>query len=227
MGRLTFNIGMALMVVTLSSCAKEPITSWNSPRLLAAKQEWDALLKSPPKEPGVSKNNKLIKMQQQILGKTLSREDMRNLATTSRELPDHEGDPNAFEVEVLSYIAARFIETGDREGLVTLLSNRFVEYIGPNLSTTRYLLRCPQRALKDPILVLGEAYSRSKAPEVKTQIAQVVRRGFDGCDIAGKDDDEFVVNAMQWYEKNKNHLVPRDPARFGKSFFEDNRTPKK
>jgi hypothetical protein len=218
---------MTLMAVALSSCAKEPITSWNSPRLLAAKQEWDALLKNPPKEHGVSKNNKLIKMQQQILCKALSSEDMRNLATTSNELPDDEGDPNAFEVGVLSYMAARFIEAGGRESLVTLLSNRFVEFIGPALTTARYLQRCPSMAIKDPILVLGEAYARSKSPKVRLQIAQVVRTGFDGCGIVANDDDEFVTSAMQWYKTNKHHLSPRDPARLDDLFFEDDRTPEK
>jgi hypothetical protein len=197
--------------------------------MLAAKQEWDSLRKNPPKEvgPGSSKNDKLIEMQQDLLRKTLSGGDMRRLAATCGTLPTDEKNPNAFEVNVLPYMVAAFIEAGDREGLVTLLSNRFVEYIGPELSTARYLLRCPKRALKDPILVLGEAYSRSKAPEVRLQIAQVVRRGFDGDGIAAKDDAEFVANAMQWYQMNKSHLTPRDPARFGKSFFEDDRTPAK
>jgi hypothetical protein len=82
MGRPSFQIGfigMALVAVTLSSCAKEPITSWDSPRMLAAKQQWDSLRKNPPPEdgPGSSKNDKLIEMQQGILKKTLSRDDMR------------------------------------------------------------------------------------------------------------------------------------------------------
>jgi hypothetical protein len=222
-------LGMALMAVTLSSCAKEPIVSWDSPRMIAAKQEWDSLRKNPPPEdgPGSSKNNKLIEMQQDLLKRTLSSDDMRRLAATCGTLPTNEKDPNAFEINVLQYIVAVSIEAGDRESLVTLLSNRFVEYIGPELTTTRYLLRCPAKALKDPILVLAEAYSRGKDPDVRRQIAQVVRRGFENSGIAAKDDDEFVANAMQWYKKNKSHLTLRSPALLGTSFFEDDRTPEK
>ena len=61
--------------------------------------------------------------------------------------------------------------------------------------------------LKDPILVLGEAFSKCKVPEVRHDIAGAVRRGFAGHGIRGKDDAEYVANAMQWYEKEKNHLI--------------------
>lgn len=229
MGRLTFQIvflGMGLMAVTFSSCAKEPITSWDSPRMLAAKLEWDFLRRNPPPEVGGSKNDKLMEMQQSILRKTLSRDDMRRLAATCGTLPN-EKDPNAFEVHVLQFMVGEFIEAGDREGLVTLLSNRFVEFVGPVASTQYYLLHCPTNALKDPILVFGEAYSRSKEPEAQRQIAQSVRRGFEGSGIVAKDDAEFVANAMRWYKENKSHLSPAQPGQRGDAYFVDDRTPAK
>jgi hypothetical protein len=56
-------------------------------------------------------------------------------------------------------------------------------------------------------LVLGEAFSKCKAPEVRHDLAGAVRRAFIGQGIRGKDDAESVTNAMQWYEKEKNHLT--------------------
>jgi hypothetical protein len=61
--------------------------------------------------------------------------------------------------------------------------------------------------LKDPILVLGEAFSRCEVPEVRHDIAGAVRRAFIGQGILGEDDAEFVKNAMQWYEKEKSHVT--------------------
>jgi hypothetical protein len=220
MKRTTFYgvfFGVAIMSLAFSSCARQPVTSWDSPRMLALKDEWNKLLKNPPPELPASKNDKLGEMEREILDK-LSVEEMRHLATTCGTLPPHQRDPNAYEANVLQWMVVTFIKNGDRESLVTLLSTRFQEYVGPETYTSRYLLFCPQKALRDPILVLGEAYSRSKVPEARKEIAGVVRRGFDGFNISGKDDAEFVKNAMQWYEKNKTHLFPR---RFGTASHPD------
>jgi uncharacterized protein (TIGR03067 family) len=67
--------------------------------------------------------------------------------------------------------------------------------------------------MKDPILILGEAYSRCTIPEVRHDIAAAVRRGFRGLGIHGKDDAEFIANAMKWYEQEKEHLVVNDGFR--------------
>jgi hypothetical protein len=195
--------------------------------MLVTKGEWDALVKNPPREEKkVSKGDKLIEMQLKILA-TLSMADMRRLAATCNMLPLHEKDRNGFESRVLAFMAGSFIENGDRQSLVTLLSTRFQEYIGPEMTLTYYLLRCPTKALKDPILVLGEAYQRCSEPDVRRQIAQVVRQGFDGCGVTAKDDAEFVEKAMKWYENNKSHLTPRMhfTGRYPNSFFEDDRKP--
>jgi hypothetical protein len=56
-------------------------------------------------------------------------------------------------------------------------------------------------------LVLGEAYSKCQVPEVRHDLAGVGRRAFIGQGIRGKDDAEYVTNAMQWYEEEKSHLI--------------------
>jgi hypothetical protein len=220
------SLGVVIMCLMFALCRKDPITSWDSPRMLAMKQEWNSLLEEFEKDPRSPKwglkNDNLIDMQQGILKNNLSRADMRRLAATCATLPVHEEELSDFEIHVLEFMMAMFIENGDRESLVTLLSTRLHEYVGPETTTTWYLLHYSKSGLKDPVLVLGEAYARCKEPEVQRQIAQVVRRGFEGYGITGKDDAEFVKNAMQWYEREKNHLIVREDysTPYPESFFE-------
>jgi hypothetical protein len=176
----------------------------------ALEREWDSLLRNPPREEPLSKKGKLIKAQRDLLRKNLSTDDMRHLAATCGMLPIHEPNPNEFKINALQFIVARFIESGDQENLVTLLSARFPDWVGPECPTGYYLIHCPSNMLRNPVLVLGEAYSRCNVPEVRRDIAKTVRSGFAGFDIPGKNDDEFVRNAMQWYEKHKGRLMLRE-----------------
>ncbi|MGO8688442.1 MAG: hypothetical protein ACLQLG_02320, partial [Thermoguttaceae bacterium] len=64
-----------------------------------------------------------------------------------------------------------------------------------------------RETLKDPILILGEAYAQCRIPKVRRTIANAVRRDFSGSGVRGKDDAEFVKNARRWYEEEKEHLV--------------------
>ena len=56
-------------------------------------------------------------------------------------------------------------------------------------------------------MILGDAYAKCQVPEVRTIIAGVVRRAFLGHGIRGKDDGDFVKNAMQWYQQRKDRLT--------------------
>jgi hypothetical protein len=100
-----------------------------------------------------------------------------------------------------------FVTSGDRESLVTMLSRRFPPNNGSsNTETEVFLIRYGVR-LGDPILILGEAYSKCQIPDVRTQIAAVVRHAFVGSGIQGADDRAFVANAMRWYQENKANLI--------------------
>jgi hypothetical protein len=211
-------LAVAVMSLTFFGCGKEPITAWDSPRMVAAKRDWDSLLKNPPPERAGSKNDKLIEMQEEILDKlSLSLADMRRLAATCEMLPVSDKNPDLFHWEVLALMVRTFVEKGDRESLVAVLSTRFPEFVGPENPTEYYLFRSHNSALKDPLLVLGEAYSRCKDADVRRELAAAVRRGFVGFKIPGDDDAEFVANAMQWYKQNKSHL---SPCEFGDAFFQ-------
>jgi hypothetical protein len=60
--------------------------------------------------------------------------------------------------------------------------------------------------ITDPILIVTDAFSKSKLPAVRKAIADAMRSAFTGLGVVGKNDDEFVANAITWYEKHKDRI---------------------
>jgi len=175
--------------------------------------EWESLLDTANKTQGQEgvekygfKNEKLDPMLRRILETNLSYDDLRKLSATCETLPFRAKDRSDFTNEVLAYTERTFIDSGDRDNLVKLLSTRCQVEVGYQLDI-EYWLAYHGKKLKDPILVLGEAFSKCKVPEVRHDIAGAVRRAFAGQGIRGKDEAEYVANAMQWYEKEKDYLI--------------------
>jgi uncharacterized protein (TIGR03067 family) len=189
---------------------EEAKISWDSPKMLEVKKEWtslrDAYQKAPAKISGAKKDTyrELVRMQGDLLRRRLSNDDVRHLAATCGSLPVHWRDWSDFDKAIIQFMVEAFVYSRDNESLVTLLSTRFPLRIG-NWPVEFYLAQ--QGRLNDPILILGKAYSKSRVPEVRHDIAAAVRRAFGGLGITGKDDADFVTNAMQWYDKNKQHLA--------------------
>jgi hypothetical protein len=203
-----------LFLVAIVGCQdKSVITSWHSPRLIEAKKEWDSLLEIGIRATGPEaiekygeKNEKLIEMLLDIIKKQLSEDDMRRLVASCEELPALEKNRSDFCKAVLGYLAAYYIDAGDREMLVELLAKRCPSRVS-DYNTVETWLVFRGNKLKDPILILGEAYFKCQTPEVRHTLAAAIRRSFTDLGVRGKDDAEFVKNAMQWYEKEKDHLV--------------------
>ncbi len=183
--------------------AKEPITSWGAPRLLEVQKQWDSIARITTQDK--SEYEELLKKRRRILESNLSHDALRNLTATCDTLPVRSKDRSEFTNEVLSYMEMTFIDSGDRDNLVKLLSTRCQLEVCV-YEEIEFCLVFRGNKIKDPILVLGEAFSKCKVPEVRHEIAGAVRRGFAGHGIRGKDDVEYVTNAMQWYEKEKDHL---------------------
>ena len=57
------------------------------------------------------------------------------------------------------------------------------------------------------MLVLSDAYAKCRSAEVGRQLAEAARWAFKGFPVSGKDDAEFIRNAMRWYKANKDHLT--------------------
>jgi hypothetical protein len=164
------------------------------------------------------KNEILTDTLYHIVTSNLSAEDLRQLAATCGTLPTDENHWSPFTRDVFSYMMRSIIDSGDRDIVVKALSTRCPDCISYSRFVELYLAEKGEIKLKDPVLLLGEAYCKCQDPEVRHHIAAAVRRGFTSSGICGKDDAEFVSNAMRWYQKESGHLMlnPRHGVLMGK-----------
>ncbi len=199
-----------IAVAILYSPKREPITSWHCNRMRTIETDWrsvwDMFYQKTPVGQQRDEYDNATKSADDVLAGHLSSTNLRHLAATAGALPVFGKDRSDFTEGVLNYMVRSFLKSGDSEGLVTLLSTRFSDRAGFQVPI-EYALVIWGEKLKDPILLLGKAYSKCQNPEVRRHLAIVVRRAFVGSGIHGKDDTDFVKNAMQWYEENKNHLM--------------------
>ncbi len=175
--------------------------------MLEVKKAWQTLHDSFP-ERSWSKENieERTTMLHGVLKSRLSHQDMAALAKTCGTLAVNEYEWSDFDRSVIEALLEVFATSGDRENLVTLLSLRCPSQYGV-MNIEGYLVHIGAKKLKDPVLILGEAYSRCQVPEVQKVIAKAVRRGFKGFGIRGNDDTDFVQRAMEWYDQEKAQLV--------------------
>jgi hypothetical protein len=221
---------LCVLLVTEGGCTSdglvgaEETVSWQSPRMRAIEQEYDALWEldskkqSEPRAEGKRIYGETVQACTRLFKARLSYDDLRQLAVSCDTLPLRFQDRRGgFDAAVLEFMVQCFVAMGDRDALVTLLSTRFLDHIGWTLRIEQYLVGQESllqdfrgNRLKDSILILGEAYSKCKTPEVRHEIAVAVRRAFAQLGIEGADDAEFVANAMRWYQAESEHLVVND-----------------
>lgn len=224
-----------IIMVTSFSCTKkgecdmqgaattrsDPPLSWDSPKIFRVQKQWNALresfVKSATKDMMAERSRlpERARALDDILKKGLSEQDLRDLARSCGTLPIQVEDRSPFAISALQYMIMAFVDSGDRDSLVTLLSTRCPDRIGFNSEFECYLAVAPERkkTIKHPILVLGDAYAQCKVPEVRRDIASIVRRGFSTIHVPdlkanGKNDAEYVNDAMKWYRAHADELVP-------------------
>ena len=190
--------------------------SWDSPKVQQLKQDWGALGASFVDPTTKSNYGERAGKLDDLLRNRLTHQEMRELADTCRTLP---AEPQGFEYHLREFMVETFVTAGDRDSLVAVFSTRFPACY--HLSDIEDFLVRHGEKLKDPILILGEAYSKAKLPDVRREIAQAVRRSFKGSGIRGDDDTDFVVQAMQWYEREKNDLAFNPDYATNQSFSHD------
>lgn len=203
-----------ILLIIQQGCADHrPITSWDSPRMLAIQRKWESIYNTAMEARGQEaaekygkKHEKLDRLLHDTLANHLSEEDLRVLAASCGTLPKREVDRSRFANSMLDFLVVTFVKSGDREGLVKVLSSVSIEYVYP-YDRIEFYLAFRAEKLKMPILILGEAYAKCQVPEVRHDIAKAVRRAFTSSGIRGEDDTEFVTNAMRWYEKEKDQLA--------------------
>jgi hypothetical protein len=191
-----------------------PALTWNSPKMRDIEKEWHALweaCKAKPKDHDKFVDGRDMMLTNRLLRTRLSHVELRQLAATSDSLPivAHDKDRGPFVNDVLQFMVRSFVKVADRESLVELLSKRCPSQVNWSWNI-EYCLVYRGWRLKDPILVLGEAYSKCQVPETRHTLAAAVRRGFAGLGIHRKDEAEFVSNAMSWYEEHKGGLVANE-----------------
>ncbi len=187
-----------------SGClANEPVMTWSSSNLLTIQREWDALADAPTTK---SKHEEKQKQLNHVLRSGLSHNDVRQLAASCQTLEVRAKDRTHFENATLAYIQRTLIDSGDRENLVKLLSTRCRLRIR-GYEDIEFYLAFRGHTLKDPILILGDAFAKCEVPEVRRTLAGAVRRAFLGQNITGNNDAEYVQNAMQWFRSNKSRLT--------------------
>jgi len=181
----------------------ETAIDWNSRRMGEVEKEWQSLWDAYHKDSRPDSKVRYfetVMSVDRLLQKRLSRQSLRQLAAAADRVPTHADDRSRFVNEVLAFMVKAFVESGDRESLVGLLSKRCPSRVeGPELVEYRLAFRGTK--LEDPILILGEAYAKCKVPETRHIIAASVRRSFAEFGIHGNDEAEFVRNAMRWYEE--------------------------
>jgi len=167
--------------------------SWDSPRLRKIDQKLAAMGFSEvdARDRAELEQRALVA----ILRQELSRDELHELATSFATLPVHPDHSDEFQSKLVLATINRLLESGDRSGLGLVLSLRCPTWVGP-VEIERYLTLFSEK-FRDPITVLGEAHAKSKIPEARNAIAAACRRAFTASGVQGKDDQEFVRNAMR------------------------------
>jgi hypothetical protein len=183
----------------------ETTLTWNSPELLVVKREWEALADSFPRPWTRDGFSDRVTKLSNVLKNRFSSAQLRELAKDCDVLPVEAKDWGEFARALIAEMIITFLKAGDRESLVTLLSTRCPREVYLHTEIEYYIVREGQK-LSDPILILAEAYAKSRVPQARRELAAAVRRGFDKLGIVGKEDDAFVKNAMDFYKQNKDQL---------------------
>jgi hypothetical protein len=185
--------------------------SWDSRRLQSIEQMQNSkdLSDLPREKHRGTRIHVLVK----LLKERLSSEELHELAASFATTPVDPKEWKVFPCELIQALVDLLQDSADREGLITLLSTRCPPWVH-RVPIEDILVESSPTYLEDPVLILGDAYGKSQVPQVREALALAVRRGFTGHGVRGKDDDEFVKNAMKWYEQNKSHLEPNLSYKF-------------
>jgi len=176
--------------------------SWDSPRLREVDRKLNSMgfEKIDARDRSEDEQRALVG----ILDHGFSRDELHQLASSFSTLPVDPKHWGNSETKLVSATIESFLRSGDRDGLVLVLSLRCPRFVG--WTDIEHFVALFGKDCKDPITVFGKAYAKCKVPETRQAKAAAVRRAFGPSGVLGKDDREFVENAMRWYEANKGHL---------------------
>jgi hypothetical protein len=183
--------------------------AWDSDKVKVVRAEWEALAAELARTASKQNYEQHARRSEALLRERLSMDDMRGLARSCATIPKEDEDRSRFERVLLRTMIVVFTAAGDRESLVAMLSRRCPPRLWLHSDIEWYLV-CFGEKMQDPILILSEAFAQSEVAETRRELAAALRRGFGGSGVQGKDDAEFVKNAVQWYTREKDRLVLND-----------------
>jgi hypothetical protein len=139
----------------------------------------------------------------------LSTQELRAVASSCKAIPSVVNDWSTFHCQLFGAIADILLSSCDRDTFVVLLSIRCPADVGYGNMIEYYVAR-PRTGIKDSDLILFDAFTMSRSPEARHEIAAALRRGFAGLGVKGKDDADFVANALKWYNVNRARVKLND-----------------
>jgi hypothetical protein len=176
-----------------------PQISWTSKELRALVENIDEnnRAKLRPRDVPAASGNDVC----DLLGKKYSKAEMHELAASFASASPKPTEWANYQYLIREALTHIFRSDGDHDGLVTLLAASCLR----DEDDVEWLLAISKN-IKDPILILGDAYAKAKRPETRAEIAAAVRRGFCGLGVTGRDDAELVKNAMEWFRQHRRDL---------------------
>ncbi|WP_422929013.1 hypothetical protein [Singulisphaera sp. PoT] len=161
---------LSLAVIQGRVGGQMPAIDWDSPQMHEIEAEWISLRDAHNQAESADQiNGKTLYIEHlaavdQLFRRRVSLRWLRDLAASSKipAVPDDERG-FSFRDDFLAFMARSFIEAGDREGLVEILSKRCPSMVYPPLSIEYHLASWGWK-LRDPMLIFSEAYERSRIP---------------------------------------------------------------
>jgi hypothetical protein len=113
-------------------------------------------------------------------------------------------EDEGFPAAVLQEMIVTHCRQNDRDALVSLFAQHCPKRMYLDGSIEEYLVIVFHEQLPDGLLVLCDAFDRSKSDRVRRQLAEALRRGLTAVGVDADDDEEFVAASREWYERNRS-----------------------
>ena len=112
----------------------------------------------------------------------------------------------SFEAGALGMLARKLGKSGDRERLVSLLSNNCPREVGP--VTIEYDLAVDERMKKmpDAFVALVEAYRVAQNAQAKATLLTALSDALPSLRASIPNDDAFVSACAEWHRKNRGRF---------------------
>ncbi len=177
--------------------------SWDSPKLRSLEEEWERRsgeLKGSGMSLYAGKQTIYIK----LLRERLSWSEIEELIESLKTMPEEQTNRTSSQNQLLAGLFWVCVDEGQRGSLVRLIATRCPSLIG---GIELCLVYGGMKHLKDPILILVDAYEASEFDAVREQIVYVLRRSFAQLPPMTGNDDLFVKRCGEWYRENRERLV--------------------